>query len=82
VSYAFNGTSASWLAQRNPSSGPAEIYLDGVDEGAVTPPNSGSTHPVQQVNYAISGLAAGYHTLRIVNNTTALLTVDAFTSRY
>jgi hypothetical protein len=82
VSYAFNGTSVSWLAQRNSSSGPVEIYLDGVDEGAVTPRTSATPYPVGQVNYAITGLAAGDHTLRIVNNTAAQLTVDAFTSRY
>ncbi|MDT5141371.1 MAG: hypothetical protein QOI79_703, partial [Mycobacterium sp.] len=82
VSYAFNGTSVSWLAQRNSSSGPVEIYLDGVDEGAVMPRTSATPYPVGQVNYEITGLAAGDHTLCIVNNTAALLTVDAFTSRY
>ena len=82
VSLAFTGTSVSWLAQRNSSSGPVEIYVDGVDEGALTPQTSGSPYPVRRVNYQITGLAAGYHTVKIVNNTAALLVVDAFTSRY
>jgi hypothetical protein len=82
VSFAFTGTSVSWLAQRNSSSGPVEIYLDGVDEGALTPQTSGSPYPVRQVNYQITGLAAGYHRVKIVNNSAALLVVDAFTSRY
>jgi hypothetical protein len=34
------------------------------------------------VNYQITGLAAGYHRVKIVNNSAALLVVDAFTSRY
>src|SRR5260370_15363688 len=59
VSFAFNGTSASWLAQRNSSSGPVEIYVDGVDEDALTPQTSGSPDPVRQGNYQITGLAPG-----------------------
>ncbi|MCW2879138.1 MAG: hypothetical protein JWQ95_3238 [Sphaerisporangium sp.] len=82
VSFAFTGTSVSWLAQRNSNSGPVEIYVDGVDEGALTPRTSGSPYPVRQVNYQITGLAAGYHTVKIVNSSAALLVVDAFTSRY
>jgi hypothetical protein len=79
VTYAFNGTSAGWLAPSGSSSGPVEIYLDGVDEGTVTPSASSSSRP--QLDYAITGLVAGYHTLQIVN-TTATLRVDGFTSRY
>ena len=82
VSFAFNGTSVSWLARRTSSSGPVEIYVDGVDEGALTPQTSGVPYPARQLNYQISGLAAGYHTVKIVNNTAGLLVVDAFTSRY
>ncbi len=82
VTVLFNGTAVSWLAQRNNQSGPVEIFLDGVDEGAINPPMSNAPYPVQQLNYAITGLAAGFHTLRIVNNTNALLVIDAFTSRW
>jgi hypothetical protein len=70
------------LAQRNSSSGSVEIYVDGVDQGASTPRTSGSPYPVRQVNCQITGLAAGYHTVKIVNNSAALLVVDAFTARY
>jgi len=82
VTFAFNGTSASWLARRASSGGPVEIYVDGVDEGAVTPPAGGPPYPVRQVNYQVTGLAAGYHTVQIVNNTAGALVVDAFTARY
>jgi len=82
AAFAFNGTSVSWLARRISGSGPAEIYVDGVDEGVLTPPTSGTPYPVRQVNYDITGLAAGYHTVKIVNNTAGQLVVDAFTARY
>ncbi|HEV3382939.1 MAG TPA: hypothetical protein VG142_18390, partial [Trebonia sp.] len=82
VTYAFNGTAVSWLAPRTATSGPVEVYVDGVDEGSVTPPTGSAPYPAQQVDYAITGLAGGYHTLRLVNTTAAPLTVDAFTSRW
>jgi hypothetical protein len=82
VTYAFNGTAVSWLAPRTATSGPVEVYVDGVDEGSVTPPTGSAPYPAQQVDYAITGLADGYHTLRLVNTTAAPLTVDAFTSRW
>ncbi len=82
VTYAFNGTAVSWLAPRTATSGPVEVYVDGVDEGSVTPPTGSAPYPTQQVDYAITGLAGGYHTLQLVNTTAAPLTVDAFTSRW
>lgn len=69
----------SWLAQRSNETGPVEVYIDGVDEGTITPVESGLPCPVQQLDYSITGLAAGYHTITIVNNTVSLITVDAFT---
>ena len=79
VTLPFTGSGVSWLAQRSTFTGPVEVYVDGIDEGTVTPPTSGAPYPAQQVDYSISGLAAGSHTLRIVNNGANLMTVDAFT---
>jgi hypothetical protein len=79
VSFPFTGSGVSWLAQRSNETGPVEVYIDGVDEGTITPVTSGSPYPAQQVDYSITGLAPGNHTLTIVNNGANLLTVDAFT---
>ncbi len=81
ATFAFTGAGVSWLAQRSTFTGPVEVYIDGVDEGTVTPLTSGSPYPAQQVDYSVTGLATGYHTLRIVNNAANLITVDAFTAR-
>ena len=79
VSFPFTGSGVSWLAQRSNETGPVEVYVDGVDEGTVTPVESAAPYPTQQVDYSISGLAPGNHTLTIVNNGANLITVDAFT---
>jgi hypothetical protein len=79
VSFPFTGSGVSWLAQRSNQTGPVTVYVDGVNEGTVTPVTSTTPYPTQQVDYSISGLAAGNHTLTIVNNAANLLTVDAFT---
>ncbi len=79
VTFPFDGSGVSWLAQRSNETGPVEVYIDGVDEGTITPTESSTPYPTQQVDYSITGLAAGYHTITIVNNAANLLTVDAFT---
>ncbi|WP_309621154.1 hypothetical protein [Salinibacterium sp.] len=79
VQYAFTGSGIGWLAQRSSFTGPVQVYVDGVDQGVITPKSSGSPYPVQQVEYNITGLAAGPHNLKIVNTTSKLFTVDAFT---
>jgi hypothetical protein len=79
ATFGFTGAGVSWLAQRSNSTGPVEVYIDGIDEGTVTPKTSTSPYPAQQVDYSITGLAAGNHTIKIVNNAANLLTVDAFT---
>jgi hypothetical protein len=79
ATFGFTGAGVSWLAQRSSSTGPVEVYIDGIDEGTVTPKTSTSPYPAQQVDYSITGLASGSHTIKIVNNAANLLTVDAFT---
>jgi hypothetical protein len=81
ATFSFTGSGVSWLAQRSDQTGPVEVYVDGVDKGAVTPVTAAAPYPTQQVDYSITGLAPGSHTLRLVNNTAALLVVDAFTAR-
>ncbi|MCW2930744.1 MAG: hypothetical protein JWM19_1706 [Actinomycetia bacterium] len=79
VTIPFTGSGISWLAQRSDQTGPVEVYIDGADQGLVTPRTSSAPYPVQQVDYSISGLPAGDHTLRIVSQSYQLITVDAFT---
>jgi hypothetical protein len=79
VTIPFTGSGISWLAQRSDQTGPVEVYVDGSDQGMITPRTSGAPYPAQQVGYSISGLAAGDHTLRIVNQSSRLMTVDGFT---
>jgi hypothetical protein len=80
--FAFNGTTASWIAESTGTSGPVQIYVDGINEATLTPRASSAPRPLHQVDYQVSGLAAGYHVIKIVNASAAPLTVDAFTSRY
>jgi hypothetical protein len=79
VTIPFTGSGISWLAQRSDQTGPVEVYVDGADQGLITPRTSGAPYPAQQVDYSVSGLAAGDHTLRIVNQSSRLMTVDGFT---
>jgi hypothetical protein len=59
VSFRFVGSGVSWLARRNPSSGPVQVYLDGLDQGVVTPDVSSGPFPAQQVTYSLTGLKPG-----------------------
>jgi len=77
ATFSFTGSGVSWLAQRSDQTGPVEVYVDGVDEGTVTPVTAAAPFPTQQVDYSITGLVPGSHTLQIVNNAANLLTIDA-----
>jgi hypothetical protein len=63
ASLTFNGTTIAWIAYRDEWSGIARVYLDG--ELKTTIDNYLSPSKTGQVPYAITGLAAGNHTLTI-----------------
>ncbi|MBS3909193.1 MAG: S8 family serine peptidase [Actinobacteria bacterium] len=62
VTYSFNGTSVSWVAQKSPASGIAKVYIDGVYQQDV---DLYGTSDHQQLVYTKSGLALGNHTIKI-----------------
>jgi hypothetical protein len=85
ATFTFSGTAARWIGLRDPWSGIANVYVDGVLKATVDT-YSGMTQ-YQDVLYAITGLNPGNHTLRIEatgrRNPSALsawIWVDAFES--
>ena len=77
ATYSFTGTGIDVMSQRYSDEGNIDVYIDGTLQTTITGLNSGSIRLAQQVIYAKSGLAAGAHTLKLVNagGTTR---VDAF----
>ena len=63
ATFSFNGTGARWLGVRGPQTGIARITLDGQVMGDID--TFAMTESLQHVDYAVSGLAAGSHTLGI-----------------
>lgn len=59
----FSGTAVQWVGFSSPSTGIADVFLDGIHVAAV---NTSSKQPEQQaVLYTVSGLTAAEHTLEI-----------------
>jgi hypothetical protein len=79
VTFAFTGTSASWIGCRKASTGLARVYIDGalvrqIDTYEV-PPIEGYQHTI----FRADGLASGAHTLTIEAVVTgSIVVVDAF----
>src|SRR5262249_27436056 len=63
ATFTFNGTGVSWVGFRDPWSGIANVYLDGALTGVVD--TYSATQQAQVVNYSVSDLASGSHTLVI-----------------
>jgi len=61
--YNFTGSAVRWIGYRNPATGIADVYLDGVLVGAVDTYSSGP-HP-HSMMFSASGLAPGGHTLTV-----------------
>ena len=59
----FDGTGIKGFVTKTPGSGSAEIYVDGVKKSTVSLYASTVQHDV--LGFALSGLAAGRHTLRV-----------------
>lgn len=78
VEYTFSGPSIEVIAETAPGlSNDSSVYIDGVLQTAAL--NQLSTVPrTQQTVYRVDGLSGGPHTIKIVNNTTDALLIDAF----
>ncbi len=63
IRLAFTGSSVRVLGLRSPSSGEAEVVLDGVSQGVISLYSSSTR--VQQVIWSKSGLGTGKHVLEI-----------------
>ena len=62
--FTFTGTGVRWIGQRGFANGMARIYLDGVHVADVDS-HAPMQEEYQAVQYSVSGLAAGAHTLTI-----------------
>ncbi len=79
----FTGTGVTWIGYNDQYSGIAQVYVDGVEQGTVDT-FAAAANP-QAVNYSITGLTRGLHTLAIqvtgtkdASSTEAWVWVDAF----
>ena len=76
ASLTFTGTGVQVLGETNADQGDDEIYLDGVDEGAVDTDTAGRES--QQVIYRVSGLPPASHTIKVVKESGTYTTLDGF----
>ncbi|HZE30281.1 MAG TPA: hypothetical protein VE198_02445 [Actinoallomurus sp.] len=74
--YTFTGTGVDYLSEKNGDMGNVDVYLDNVFQANVNLNVSGPRQS-QQTVYHRTGLAAGTHTIKIVNRTTSVGIVDA-----
>jgi hypothetical protein len=63
-----NGTSLAWIAARTTTSGRARVYLDGAKVAMVDLKSTRTKY--RQVVWAVNGLKAGRHTVKIVVDAT------------
>ena len=66
VTLSFSGTGVRWIGFSDQWSGIADVYVDGVLEGSID--TYSSTSRYQVVQFTITGLASGNHTLKIQGN--------------
>ncbi|HVK23164.1 MAG TPA: putative Ig domain-containing protein [Actinokineospora sp.] len=71
----FTGTSVSWYSITDSNQGEADVYIDGVLDGAVN--LYAATRTVTKSVYTKSGLPAGNHRFQIVTKNTKPVTLDA-----
>ncbi len=64
ASFAFNGSSVSWVAYRGPNRGSAKVYLDGAYAGTVN--LYSSSYAARPVVFAASWGSNGNHTIKVV----------------
>jgi hypothetical protein len=83
ATFTFTGTGVQWIGYRDPWSGIAQVYLDGVLKGTIDTYSASSQ--AQAVVYSLSGLSNASHNLMLVatgtrnaNSGGAWVWVDAF----
>jgi hypothetical protein len=82
VTFAFTGTSVSWIGLRKLSTGLADVYLDGVFVKQINTYLPPPIEAYQTTVFRADGLANGPHTLSIeAASTGGFLVVDAFDVR-
>jgi hypothetical protein len=64
ATFTFSGTGARWIGFSDPWSGIANVYVDGVLKATVD--TYSTTAQYQIVQYTITGLSPGTHTLKVV----------------
>jgi hypothetical protein len=79
VTVTITGSGISWVAPRRTDTGPVRVYVDGIDEGELTPAKGAADPSARQVSYSVTGLVPGVHSLKIVNGGANRLAVNAFT---
>lgn len=76
LEYSFTGTGLDVIAETGPDrTTSARVYIDDVEQAQMR--QQSPFVQQQQVVFSASGLTAGQHTIRIVNNATGTLLVDA-----
>ena len=78
VTFTFTGTAVSWIGLRGPTTGIAQVFLDGSLHAEV---DTRAASELQGVIFTASGLYPGAHELRIVVGSTGTVAVDAFDVR-
>jgi hypothetical protein len=78
VTVIATGSAISWVAPQRADTGPVRVYVDGIDEGEVTPAVGTTGSSARQVDYSVTGLVPGVHRLEIVD-VSGRLAVGAFT---
>jgi virginiamycin B lyase len=77
VTYAFTGTSISFITEKSADEGQIAVYVEGVVKKTVNASSAGHNLGGQVV-YSISGLSAGPHLIKLTKVSGQYMLVDAF----
>src|SRR5206468_779305 len=64
ITFTFTGIGATWLGYKDPWSGIANVYVDGLPAGSVD--TYSPTSKARQRLFTVTGLAQGTHTVTVV----------------
>jgi len=64
ASYSFTGSGIAWVAERGPSRGSADVYIDGIKKATIS--LYASSYAATQIVYAYNWSSNGTHTIKIV----------------
>jgi hypothetical protein len=78
VEFTFNGTGIALLSEKFKDLGTMEIFIDGKSHGMLNMKQEDFPRLVQIRVFSEQDLPAGSHTIRLVNQTAAWATIDAF----